>query len=84
MPFNLHSNVVHKFMCGRCNTTYLNVRVSEHSGVSPLTGKIQKKYKTTAAVKDHMLFYDHVVFLEDLKNLTSSNSEFYLRVKEIT
>ena len=45
VTFTLRSNVVYKF-CGRCNATYygetclhLNVRVGEHSGVLPLTGK---------------------------------------------
>ena len=42
--FNLRSNVVYKFSCGRCNAAYygktcwhLNIKVGEHSGVSPLT-----------------------------------------------
>ena len=44
--FNLLSNVVYKFSCGRCNATYygktcrhLNIRVGEDSGVSLLTRK---------------------------------------------
>ena len=88
VPFNLRSNVVYKFSCGRCNATYygetcrhLNIRVGEHSGVSPLTGKKSKTKKTTA-IKDHMLFCDHVVSLEDFKILASSNSEFHLKIKE--
>ena len=88
MPFNLRSNVVYKFSCGRCNATYygetcrhLNVRVGEHSGISPLTGKKSKARKTTA-VKDHMLFCDHMVSLDDFRILTSSNSEFHLKIKE--
>ena len=88
VPFNLRSNVVYKFSCGRCNATYygetcrhLNIRVGEHSGVSPLTGKKSKTKKATA-IKDHMLFYDHVVSLEDFKILASSNSEFHLKIKE--
>ena len=43
------SNVIYEFSCVRCNATYygqicqyLSVRVGEHSGVSPLTGKISK------------------------------------------
>ena len=89
MPFNLRSNVVYKFSCGRCNTTYygktcrhLNIRVGKHSGVSPLTGK-KSKAKTSTAIKDHiMLFCDHVVSLKDFKILASSNSEFHLKIKE--
>ena len=72
VPFTLRSNVVYKFSCGR---------VGEHSGVSPLTGKKSKTKKTTA-IKDHMLFCDHVVSLEDFKILASSNSEFHLKIKE--
>ena len=89
MPFNLRSDVVYEFSCGRYNTTYygktcqhLNVRVGEHSGISPLTGKKSKARKTTA-VKDHMLFCDQIVSLENFKILTSSNSEFHLlKIKE--
>ena len=88
VPFDLPSNVVYKFSCGRCNATYygetywhLNIRVSEHSGVYPLTGK-KSKAKTTTAIKDHMLFCDHVVSLEDFKILASINSEFHLKIKE--
>ena len=88
VPFNLRSNVVYKFSCGRCNATYygktcrhLNVRIGEHSGISPLTGKKSKARKTTA-VKDHMLFCDHIVSLDDFQILTSSNSEFHLKIKE--
>ena len=87
MPFNLRSNVVYKFSCGRCNAIYygetcqhLNIRVGEHLGVSPLTGKKSKTKKTTA-IKDHMLFCDDVVSLEDFKILASSNSEFHLKIK---
>ena len=88
MPFNLCSNVVYKVLRGRCNNTYygetcqhLNVRVGEHSGILPLTRKKSKARKTTA-VKDHMLFCDHIVSLDHFKILTSSNSEFHLKVKE--
>ena len=54
-----------------------NIRVGEHSGISPLTGK-KSKAKTTDAIKDHMLLCNQVVFLEDFNILASSNSEFYL------
>ena len=86
--FNLRSNVVYKLSCGRCNGTYygetcrhLNVRVDVHSGVSLLTGK-KLKAKAAAAVKDHMLFCDHVVSLGDFKILARSKSESHLKINE--
>ena len=88
VPFNLRSNVVYKFSCGRCNATYydetcrhLNIIVGEHSGVSLLTVK-KSRAKTTTAIKDHTLFCDHVVSLEDFKILASGSSEFHLKIKE--
>ena len=39
----------------RCMKTAFYRPIGEHSGVSPLTGK-KSKAKTTAAIKDHMLF----------------------------
>ena len=88
MPYCLRSNVVYKFSCGRCNATYygetcghLSVRVSEHSGVPPLTGK-KAKSKTSAAVKHHMLFCDHIVSIGDFKILATSDSDFHVKLKE--
>ena len=75
-------------MCGRCNATYygetclLNIRVGEHSGISPLTRK-KSKAKTTGAVKDYKLFCDHIVSLEDFKILAGSNLKFHLEIKGI-
>ena len=83
-----YANLIYKFPCCRWNPAYhgktcrhLNFRFREHSGVLPLTGK-KLKSKTTTAVKDHMLFCDHVVFLEDFKILASSNSEFDFKIKQ--
>ena len=88
MPYCLRSNVVYKFSCGRCNATnygetyrHLSVRVGEHSGVSPLTGK-KSKCKKSTAVKDHMLFCDHIVSINDFKVLATSDSDFHIKVKE--
>ena len=75
-------------MCGRCNATYygetcrhLNVRVGEHSGISPLMNTWSKSKKSTA-IKDHMLICDQPVSFDDYKVLASSNSEFHLKIKE--
>ena len=81
------SKVVYQFSGSRCNATYygetcqhLNITVDDQSGVSPSTRK-KLKAKTTA-IKDDMLFYDHIVSLEDFKILASSNSEFHLKITE--
>ena len=88
IPYCLCSKVVCKLSCGRCNASFygetcrhLSVRVGEHSGVSPLTGKKSKSKKSTA-VKDHMLFCDHIVSIDDFKILATSNSDFRVKVKE--
>ena len=88
MPYCLCSNVIYKFLCGRYNATYygetcwhVSIRVGEHSGVSPLIGKKSKSKKSTA-VKDHMLFCDHIVSIDDFKILATSDSDFYVKVKE--
>ena len=87
-PLCLHSNIVYKFTCDRCNSTYygetcghFKVRVGEHSGISPLTNKWSKSTKSTA-VKDHILISDQPVSFDDFKVLHSSNSEFHLKIKE--
>ena len=89
MRYCLHSNFVYEFLCGRCNAAYyaetcwhLSVRVGEHSGLSPLTGK-KSKSKKSAAVKDHMLFCDHIAPIDDFKILATSDSDFHVKVKEI-
>ena len=88
MPYCLRSNVVYKFSCGRCNATYygetcrhLSVTVGERAGVSTLTGKKSKSKKSTA-VKDHMLFCDHIVSVDDFKILATSDSDFHVKIKE--
>ena len=74
--------------CGRCNATYfgetcwhLIIRVGELSGVSLLTGKKLKSKKSTP-VKDHMLFCDHIVSINDFKILATSYSDFHVKAKE--
>ena len=65
----------------QCYLLGRKIRVCENSRISPLTGK-KSKAKTNAAIKDHMLLCDHVVSLEDIQILASSNSDFYLKIKE--
>ena len=88
MPYCLRSNVVYKFSCGRCYATYcgetcrhLRVRVGKQSVVSPLT-RTNLKSKKSTAVKDYMLFCDHIVSIDDFKILATSDSDFHVKVKE--
>ena len=53
IPDDLKSNVVYKFKCGICNSTYIGettrhfkTRVAEHMGISPRTGKPVKNPKS--------------------------------------
>ena len=80
----LQSNLIYKFLCGSCTACYIGktyrnfkVRVSEHQGVSPRTGKPVKGTLSTS-VRDHMLVCDHKVVHEDFKFLgNESNSDIY-------
>ena len=71
VPETLHSNFVYKFKCGSCTASccgktcrHMKVRVSEHQGVPPRTGKRVKGTLSTA-VRDHMLNCDHTLAWED-------------------
>ena len=62
IPTFLCSGLVYKFSCSDCNVTYygktkrhFKVRMSEHLGISPLTGKTVKTMHQTTAVYDHFL-----------------------------
>ena len=77
------------FLYGRCNTTYypeicrhLNVTASKHSGVSPLTGK-KSKSKESTAVKDHMLFCDHIVSSDVNNGWSSDTDRFYVAARHL-
>ena len=87
-PCCLRSNIVYKFLYGRCNATYcsktcqhVSVRVGKHLGVSSLTGKKSKSKKSTS-VKDHMLFCGHNVSIGDFKTLATRDSDFHVKVRE--
>ena len=61
VPEALRFCQIYNFTCGSCNDSYIgktfrhmNVRVSEHQGVSPLTGKHLKGTLSTS-MRDHML-----------------------------
>ena len=57
------------------------VRVSEHQGVSPRTGKPVKGTLSTF-VRDHMLVCDNKVVLEDFRFLGNESKRYLLELKE--
>ena len=85
----IRSLVSYKFQCSSCNTTYIGktkrhfkVRVSEHMGVSPLTGKVLKSNNTSTAVRDHMLVCDTKVSYDDFSIIANSSNDFRLKIQE--
>ena len=81
----LRSNIDYNILCGRFNATcycetcqHLSVRVGEHSVVSPLIGK-KSESKNPATVKEHMLFYNHIVSIDNFKTLATSDSDFHVK-----
>ena len=66
---------IYNFTCGSCNASnagktfrHMKVRVSEHQGLSPRTGKHLKGTLSTS-VRDHMLDCNHMVTWDDFKVL---------------
>ena len=87
IPKELQSHLVYKFSCGNYNVTYydkterhLNVRSSEHIGISHLTGKrVECKL---SAVSDHLLLHNHDSDFNHFTILCWDNNGFRLQLKE--
>ena len=86
IPKDLTSVVLYKFQCGLCSESYygeymrhLNIRIGEHIGISPLTGK-QVKPKNSS-VADYLLLCNHSASYDDFK-ITRENKKFLLELKE--
>ena len=78
---------MYKFSCGNCNVTYygktechLNVRSSEHIGISHLTGKRVECKRS--AVSDHLLLHNHDSDFNNFTILCRDNNGFRLLLKE--
>ena len=59
----------------------MKVRVSEHQGVSPQTGKYLKETLSTSR-SDYMLDYNHSVAWDDFKVLGRESNYWLLEIKE--
>ena len=60
---------------------HMKVRVSEHQGVLPRTGKHLKGTLSTS-VRDHMLDCNHMVSWDDFKVLGRESNHWLLEIKE--
>ena len=84
----IRSCQIYNFTCGSCNASYtgktfrhMKVRVSEHQGVSPRTGKHLKGTLSTS-VRDHMRDCNHMVVWDDFKVLGRESNHWLLEIKE--
>ena len=59
----------------------MKVRVLEHQGISPPTGKRLKGTWSTS-VRDHMLDCNHIVAWDDFKVLGRESNHWLLEIKE--
>ena len=59
----------------------MKIRVSEHQGVSPRTGKRVKGTLSTSG-RDHMLDCDHTVACEDFSIIGRESNHYLLETKE--
>ena len=88
VPEPLRSCQIYKFMCRSCNASYvgktfrhMKVRVSEHQGVSPRTGK-HLKGTLSIFMRDHMHDYNHMVAWDEFKVLERDSNHWLLGIKE--
>jgi len=88
-PFGLRSHVVYQYTCTRCQSSYigktsrhLRHRISEHAGVSHITGRIMK-CQSHSNIRDHCLTCAGSQCLtENFKILARGRSDTELLIKE--
>jgi hypothetical protein len=88
IPDALRSCVVYSFKCRCCSASYvgqtvrhLHTRVSEHLGISALTGKTSSSPQLTS-IFSHLSHSGHTASLVDFKILSSCSSPDELLVRE--
>ena len=89
VPETLRSNVIYKFSCGSCTAScigktyrHFKVRVLEHQGVSPRTGKPVRGTLSTS-VKDQMVACDYKVVHQNFKFFGKESNRYLLNLIEI-
>ena len=79
IPKELRSNIVYKYTCGICNSTYIGettrhfrTRTSEHMGISPRTGKPLKNPQSN--VFKHHKDLGHDISMSDFSIIGSARA----------
>ena len=87
IPKYLFSNVIYKFWCSCCNTTYYGeterhlARTSKHLVITPMTKKRVKNTKKSA-IRSRILLQVHNTTYNDFLNLIPDINQFKLHLKE--
>ena len=88
IPKFLKSHVVYQFKCQCCAALYIEqtrryllMRISEHMGVSSLTGK-KVSHSSRSSILTHSTQTNHSISFHDLSILSSCNSPFELLIRE--
>ena len=88
IPTRLRSHVVYKFTCQGCGALYigetsrhLHTRVSDHLGISTLTGK-KRKCPTPTAILSHHADTGHLISFDDFKIISTCYSVSKLLLRE--
>ena len=88
VPKYLRSSVVYSFTCRCCSALYvgqttlhLHTRISEHLGVSPITGK-KSTSPTTSSIHSHINAFGHLASFDDFKIIFSCSDSYELLIHE--
>ncbi|XP_057311762.1 uncharacterized protein LOC130649496 isoform X1 [Hydractinia symbiolongicarpus] len=90
IPESLRSGLVYCFKCSGCNATYygktkrhFKVRMSEHLGISALTGKRVKLGPQASAVLEHLMFCNYSpASFHNFSVLAEESKDFKLTLME--
>jgi hypothetical protein len=88
-PFEMRSHIVYMYTCASCNASYigqttrhLRQRISEHRGVSHLTGRVMKS-QVHSSIRDHFLNCPNSDCQhKQFKILAKGSNDFELLIKE--
>ena len=88
VPKNLRCSVVYLFKCRCCSASYvgqttrhLHTRISEHLGISPITGK-HSNSPVISSILSHTNASGHPANFDDFQILSSSSDSYELMIHE--